>query len=357
MREPMTNLRTLKDRLKTEAEGLGFTHIGIAAAQPAPHFESYLAWLDAGYHAGMGYLSRQDTVTKRGDPQLILEDCQRVICLALPYHLPETSLGKPEKGLGRISSYALTKDYHDIILDKLAHLEAFIQKNTENKISLRSYVDTGPILERSFASKAGIGIAGKNTCLLIQGAGSYFFLAEILTDLPLPVDEPFSRDLCGSCTRCIDACPTSCILSDRTLDANRCISYLTIENKDIIPDNLKSGIGNWLFGCDVCQMVCPHNAREHEQALSLGEPKLPELPKLIPLFDLNDESFTIQFGDTPLSRARRKGILRNAAIVLGNQREREALPALRNALAQEDDPVILDACRWAVNQIEQHPPS
>jgi len=343
----------IRHQIKTEAERLGFTHMGIAPAIPAPHYQQYLDWIELGRQADMTYLSRKDAVVKRGDPQQILAGCQCIISLAIPYQHPKHAVDSVFPGKGRISAYALDRDYHDLIREKLTRLEDFIRSHTNGIVELKSYVDTGPILEQSYAELAGIGISGKNSCLLIQGAGSFFFLAEILTDLPLPVDEPYTRDLCGTCRRCIDACPTQCILPDRTINANRCISYLTIENKGEIPDALKGQIGDWLFGCDVCQIVCPHNARKTDQPMSLGEPLLPEFQDLIELFSYDENEFSKKFGQTPLSRAKRTGILRNAAIVLGNKKCTDALPILRDALESEGNSAVLDACRWAVNEIEK----
>jgi epoxyqueuosine reductase len=198
-----------------------------------------------------------------------------------------------------------------------------------------------------------LGQTGKNTLLIVPGTGSYFFLAEILTDLPLPVDSPYTRDLCKSCQRCIEACPTGCILPNRTLDARRCISYLTIEHKGIIPDDQKSLIGDWVFGCDICQMVCPHNAWTPEQTYPLGENRLPETLDLLALFEIDEDEFKSLFGGTPLERAKRVGLLRNAALVLGNQQAQAALPTLQTALEEESDEGLLDACRWAIHEIEK----
>ena len=343
----------IRHQIKTEAKRLGFTHMGIAPAIPAPHFQQYLDWIELGRQADMTYLSREDAVIKRGDPQQILPGCQCIISLAIPYPRPQHALDAVFPGKGRISTYALSRDYHDLIREKLTQLENFIRSQTKGIVELKSYVDTGPILEKSYSELAGIGISGKNSCLLIQGVGSFFFLAEILTDLPLPVDEPYTRDLCGTCRRCIDACPTQCILSDRTIDANHCISYLTIENKGKIPDVLKGQIGSWLFGCDVCQIVCPHNARMTDQPMRLGEHLLPEFQDLIELFSYDDNGFSKKFGRTPLSRAKRTGILRNAAIALGNQKCTDALPILRDALESESNAAVMDACRWAITEIEK----
>ncbi len=347
----MMNLEEIYTAIKTEANRLGFNHMGVAPALPVPHYREFLRWIEAGRHADMGYLARPDTLEKRGNPQKILEGCQRIICLAMQYRRPQNVLGDCPPGKGRISNYAVTQDYHEVIWEKLDKLENFIQAEAGAAVKTRSYVDTGPILERSFASAAGLGIAGKNSCLIIKGFGTYYFLAEILTDLPLPIDEPFTQDLCGSCTRCIDACPTGCIRDDYTIDAGRCISYLTIENKGKIPDDLKPLTGNWIFGCDVCQMVCPHNAWTPEQNYALGEPQMPEYMDLLALFSLSEDDFNEKFGGTPILRTKRKGILRNAAVVLGNQGYQPALPVLKSAIKREIEESILDACDWAIQQI------
>ena len=348
----MSDVCKLAAAIKTEAHRLGFDPVGIAPAYPAPHFDAFIDWIEVGYQAGMHYLAREDTLAKRADPRLILKDCQRVICLAYPYQAPENTKNDIPSGKGRISAYARRSDYHDIIQEKLSQLEGFIQDHTEEVLHMKSYVDTGPILERSFASQAGLGIAGKNSCLIIQGRGSYFFLAEILISLALPMDAPFSKDLCGSCRRCIDACPTACILPDRTIDSRRCISYLTIENKGSIPDDCKDKIGSWLFGCDICQMVCPHNTLTVKQRSPIAAPVLPECIDLLEIFTFDEKSFTNQFGQTALTRAKRRGLLRNAAVVLGNQGFEPAFPILNDALKNEEDPAIQDACRWAIDKIE-----
>lgn len=346
-------LLDLKEKIKTEAFRLGFNHLGVTNANPVPDYPQFLDWVEMGFHGKMGYLAREDTLQKRGNPELILEGCRRVISLAMPYRPAQQSQSPAPEGFGRLSTYAQTEDYHEQIWQKLDELEAAIREIVGGPVNLKSYVDTGPILERSFAVAAGLGQIGKNTCLIVPGTGSYFFLAEILTDLPLPVDSPYSRDLCKTCQRCIKACPTGCILPDRTLDARRCISYLTIEHKGIIPDDQKEMIRDWVFGCDICQIVCPHNAWTPEQTYPLGEKRLPETLDLLELFTLDETGFTQFFGGTPVERAKRAGLLRNAAIILGNQQMQTALPVLQKALTEEADDGLLDACRWAIHQIER----
>ena len=348
----MHHLSPLKQEIKAAALQLGFSHIGVAPAHPVPHYQTYADWVNADHHADMHYLARPDSLAKRADPSLILEGCQRVICLVMPYNPPETPLDQSKPGYGRIAAYARTTDYHLVIEGKLKALETFIHTYAGESVRLKSYVDTGPIIERTFAAQAGIGLPGKNTNLIIPGSGSFFFLAVMLTDWALPPDPPFTRDLCGSCQRCIEACPTGCIQPDRTIDAGRCISYLTIENKGHIPDTLKNQIGEWVFGCDICQMVCPHNTRAQNQTGPLGQLKLPELIDLHKILTWDQYVFSSAHKTTALSRAKLRGLLRNAAVVLGNQRQPSALPLLKNRLNQETDPVIQDAFQWAIEQLE-----
>jgi epoxyqueuosine reductase len=350
----MRHLSQIKQTLKAEAFKLGFSHFGVSPVKPVPYLHAFHAWIGAGCHADMYYLERADTLAKRGDPGLILEGCQRVISLAMSYQAPNTPPNKIRPGFGRISAYARTTDYHEVIQDKLNILESVILNTMGDPARVKSYVDTGPVLERAFTMQAGLGMPGKNTNLIIPGTGSYVILAVILTNLELPYDAPFTRNLCGSCQRCIEACPTRCILPNRTIDASRCISYLTIENKHTIPDGLKKQVGSWLFGCDICQMVCPHNARAHNQPSSIGQPQLAEFIELTEMIPWGQDEFAEAFNATALTRAKLSGIIRNAAIVLGNQGYKKALPNLKNRLAHETDPVIQDSLQWAINQIEQH---
>jgi epoxyqueuosine reductase len=349
----MQRLSPIKSAFIHEAHRLGFSHVGIARAHPVPQYQAYLDWISAGRHADMHYLARPDTLAKRADPELILAGCQRVICLAIPYNPPITPQNTTTFGYGRISAYARTRDYHLVIADKLNHLEDCLHTLAGETVKVKSYVDTGPVLERAFAVQAGLGMPGKNTNLIIPGTGSYIFLAVMLTDLALPIDVPFTRDLCGSCQRCIEACPTSCIQPDRTIDARRCISYLTIENKGPIPPGLRKQVGSWLFGCDICQMVCPHNAHPQNPAGPLNQPHLPELIDLKEILTWDEDGFRSGTGNTALSRPKLRGLLRNAAVILGNQGEIDALQGLKDRLEKETDPVVRDALQWAMDRIEQ----
>lgn len=346
------NLAELKNRIKTEANNLGFSHIGFSDPKPGlsfPHFEN---WLKAGYAADMHYLSRTDTIVKRKDPKLILPGVQSIISFALPY-IPTSQIpseGQPE--YGRVASYAIGKDYHEVIPPLLKKIIDFIQNSVQKTVEYRIYTDTGPILERAFAQQAGLGWIGKNSCLIIPGFGSYVFLAEILINLPFEADLPFGSDLCGSCTRCIQSCPTGCILDNKTIDANKCISYLTIENKNEIPENLREKIGEWIFGCDICQQVCPWNVRfasppDHNY---FSAPDQYQYLDLLNLDIYQQDTFSLIFKDSPVTRAKRKGFLRNVSVVIGNLQDTKFLPILEELAINESEFLVKVHVIWALSQ-------
>jgi epoxyqueuosine reductase len=343
----------LESKIKQEARRLGFELAGITTADPPPHFPVYERWLAMGRQASMGYLNEQRTRTRRADPKQILPGCQSIIVLGLRYSNPELENEKESgRTTGRVAAYAWGIDYHLVIPKKLQALTAFIEAQTGQTIPHRWYTDTGPLLERDLAMRAGLGWIGKNTCLINPQHGSYFLLAEILLAYPMQPDTPFETDHCGTCTRCLDACPTNCILPDRTLDAGRCVSYLTIENKGNIPEELRPSIGNWVFGCDICQMVCPWNRRFAAQE---GDPSLAPrtgvpFPDLAAELTLTTQEFNRKFKDSPVTRAKRKGYLRNVAVALGNTGDTEAATAL-NADKLDDEPLIREHIKWALDKI------
>jgi epoxyqueuosine reductase len=255
-------------------------------------------------------------------------------------------------GRGKVAAYAHGDDYHDVLPPRLRSLMSFIESQVGHSVPNRWYTDTGPVLERDLAQRAGLGWIGKNTCLIHPRRGSYFLLAEIFLALELEPDPPFPTDHCGSCTRCIDACPTGCILPDRTLDAARCISYLTIELKDEIQPELRSKIGNWVFGCDICQAVCPWNRFSDPtgDATLHGRQEDYE-PQLIHELELTPEQFNGKFRNSPVRRAKRRGYLRNVATALGNQAGPESLPALERALS-DPEPLVRVHASWAIERIK-----
>jgi epoxyqueuosine reductase len=272
--------------------------------------------------------------------------------LALGIAYPPSPGNGTLPGEGRIASYAWGDDYHEVLPPRLQAVVSFIESRLGTNISNRWYTDTGPILEREMAQRAGLGWIGKNTCLINPQAGSYFLLAEILLGIELEPDPPFVGDLCGSCNRCIQACPTGCILPNRTINANRCISYLTIEEKQALPYDLRSKIGNWVFGCDVCQQVCPWNLRfaspaEEPRFCSLsGGPTRPILEDL----GLTPHDFNQVFKTSPIKRTKRRGYLRNVSIAIGNAGIPEGVPALKHLLF-DAEPLIRSHAAWALGQI------
>jgi epoxyqueuosine reductase len=348
LKETGMDQHTLTRRIKGKARQLGFSLAGVTTPDPPPHLDFYREWLEAGYHGAMGWMASQRNRERRADPRRILPGCQSILCLAHPYPYPEQLEGR-----GNISSYAWNQDYHDVLGAKLTEIAAYVQDLVGHEISHRWYTDTGPILERDLASRAGLGWIGKNTTLIHPDQGSFFFLAEILFDLALEIDPPFDDELCGSCTRCLEACPTGCLTAPYTLDSNRCISYLTIEYRESLPEELRPILGEWIFGCDICQQVCPWNKRfgQHDR---LDEDLLPreqiQHPELAQELGLSQEEFSRKFKGSPLKRTKRRGYLRNIAVALGNQARKEAVPPLHRALG-DPEPLVREHAAWALGEI------
>ena len=340
--------------VKNEARHLGFTLAGITTPEPPPHISAYENWLMLGRHGSMEYLAGERARMCRRDPRLILPECRSILILGVRYPDPKTARTDEKAGpTGRVAAYAWGRDYHLVLPQRLKALVTFIEQKVGGSVPNHCYTDTGPILERDLAQRSGLGWIGKNTCLINPRLGSYFLLAEILLGTELETDPPFTADRCGTCTRCIEACPTHCILPDRTLDARRCIAYLTIENKDEIPSDLRPCMGNWTFGCDVCQIVCPWNRfaeKEYDQSFN-PYPDLPN-PDLIADLMLTSQGFNQKFKDNPVQRARRGGYLRNTAIALGNSGSMAGLPALEWAI-QDGTPLVRQHAKWALKQIRK----
>lgn len=343
----------LTQAVKEEARRLGFALAGVTTPEPPAHVAAYLEWLAQGRHARMEYLATERARERRLNPRLILPSCQSILVLAVPYP-PSRLIGQenPDPLRGRLASYAWGEDYHGVLPERLKVLVAFLEKIVGRRVEHRYYTDTGPVLERDLAQRAGLGWIGKNTNLIHPRFGSYLLLAEIFLDVPLEPDEPFSADYCGTCTRCVEACPTACILPDRTLDARRCISYLTIENREAIPVEWRARLGDWVFGCDVCQLVCPWNrfAGATFDPAFAPRPGLPQ-PDLRHEITLTAQEFQRKFANSPVLRARYTGYLRNVAVALGNSRSPEARPILSRAL-QQADALLYEHISWALEQIE-----
>jgi epoxyqueuosine reductase len=345
---------SIKEFVKAETFRLGFTLSGVTNIAPPKHLETYMGWLENGLQADMAYLASERARARRANPALIMPDALSLLVVALRYPSAQIiDIGSSNEALGRVASYAWGLDYHEVIPPLLEELIGALQKYLGQEIYSRAYTDTGPILERDFAQQAGLGWAGKNTCLISPRHGSYFLIGETFINAEIEPDPVFPSDHCGTCRRCIDACPTSAIRDDRTIDSGRCISYLTIENKGSIPANLRSGIGDWVFGCDICQIVCPWNIRF---ASSDGHPLLkadPEKarPVLRGELSLSPQQFKQKFRHSPILRAKRRGYLRNVAVALGNQKDTNAVPALAAVLENESEPLIRSHAAWALGQM------
>jgi len=333
----------LKQAIKEKARQLGFILAGVTSSEPLENFNIFQDWLNKNHHGDMHYLATERSHTRRADPKQILPECKSVLVLAIPY-APLTN----EHFEMQLASYALGDDYHDVLPQKLKAIVDFIEEQLGEKIPNRYYTDSGPVLERELAQRAGLGWIGKNSMLINPQAGSTFFLAEILLGIQLEPDQPFSTDHCGTCNRCITACPTNCILPDRTLDSRRCISYLTIEHKDEISENLRTHMGNWIFGCDICQQVCPWN-RFAQPADSAFETRI-LLPILSGDLLLSSEAFNQRFKKSPIKRTKRRGYLRNIAIAIGNKKDKKDIPILEQAI-QEDEPLIQSHAKWALEKM------
>jgi epoxyqueuosine reductase len=341
----IANATRLTADLKAEARRLGFAMSGACPAVAPPGSQRLADWLAAGYAGEMHYLP--DRATAYENPHSILDGARSVLMLAMVYRTSEPIAAKP--GEGRVSRYAWGADYHELIRERLNSLSRFLQARHPH-CKIRGVVDTAPLLEGEFAQLAGLGWIGKNTLLLNKQLGSWFFLAALLTDLELQYDSPHVADHCGTCRACLDACPTGAFVAPYVLDARRCISYLTIELRGKIPSELRPGLGDWLFGCDECQEVCPWNDRGPPADELAFEPIDGMNPiRLAELFALDDESFRRRFRHTPLWRAKRRGLLRNAAILFGNRPHAPALESLIRGL-NDTEPIVRGACAWALRR-------
>jgi epoxyqueuosine reductase len=330
--------------IKNRARELGFEKVGIARVGVAPHTEFLRVWLGQAYHGEMAYMERAPE--RREDPASLLPGARSIICVAKNYHSPGVHSEDPLSG--RISRYAWGDDYHGVLLSKLEELRAHVERLGGNA---KVCVDTTAVLEKPWAREAGLGWQGKHTNLIARDLGSWFFLGEVITNLELPPDRPHAEDHCGSCTKCIELCPTRAIVAPYVLDSRRCIAYLTIEHRGAIPRELRPLMGNLVFGCDICQDVCPWNkfARvSPEREFYAREGNL--TPSLIELMGLSREEFNRRFKDSPVKRAKHAGFLRNVAVALGNSRDPAALPVLERALDHEE-PLVRAHAAWALGRL------
>lgn len=388
----------LAERIKAKAKELGFDLVGITGAEPSAFAEEYRDWIAQGYAGEMDYLARN--LERRLDPRELLPDARSIIVVGMNYYNP--SLAPPttaeestdsiplQHDRATFARYALGEDYHDVITARLKQLWAFIQtwvnrdevngkeieeietrerdkrerdrREIKREEQMRIYVDAGPILEREVARRAGLGWFGKNTMLINTRRGSYFFLGEIVTTLALPSDHPAIGG-CGTCTRCIDACPTDAIVEPYKVDARRCLSYLTIELKGAIPEEFRPALaeaGNRIYGCDICQEVCPFNRgpeASHPTLVPTDEKafqprEITSHPKLTDLLMLSEEEFREKFKGSPVKRAKRRGLLRNVAVALSQSDEPEARATLQKATENDPEPLVREHAAWSLQRIQ-----
>ncbi|HEU4641467.1 MAG TPA: tRNA epoxyqueuosine(34) reductase QueG [Gemmatimonadaceae bacterium] len=338
---------SLAPLIKAQAYGLGFDLAGIAAlgpAETAPYFDE---WLARGYAGEMHYLPKW--AEKRRDFRLPFPGVTSAVVAAMSY-------GGREPG-GPVARYARGDDYHDVMVERLRELHRWIEERVGRPVRGKAYVDTGPLLERDLGRRAGLGWFGKNTNLINPKLGSFFFLGSLVLDLELEPDAPFEADRCGSCTRCLDACPTNAFVEPRVLDATRCISYLTIEQRGAIPEELRAAVGEWIYGCDICQTCCPWNVRFAQE---LKEPAFAPREGLAgkdartlarELLEMTQEEFSRAFKGSPMKRAKLRGLKRNAAVVLGNVGDPEDADVLTRAL-EDPEPLVREHAAWALARLE-----
>lgn len=334
---------SLEEQIRAQASALGFSLCGFARLASLPREQFLNDWLAQGYAGEMGYLARASE--RRLNPAIPFPQAKSVICLAYPYTPPLLpSVDWRCELRGRIAAYTAGADYHDTIKAKLDLLGQFLTKQVPGVWS-RTYVDTGPVLEREWAYRSGLGWFGKNTMLLHKQAGSWFFLAEIFIEIELEGESP-ARAHCGKCTQCLVDCPTGALAEGYVLKAPLCISYLTIEHRGPIPHALRAKIGNWIFGCDVCQEVCPWNQKFGRPRHDLVDELFPSLPVLLAL---DEAGFRARFGRSAIRRAKRRGLLRNVAVALGNSGNPEAIAPLTKAL-HDPEPLVRGHAAWALGQ-------
>jgi epoxyqueuosine reductase len=339
----------MKEAIRGRALELGFDDCRFTSAAKPAGANQFQNWLAEKRHGEMAWLER--TAPKRMDPQKILPGAKSIICLAASYAvaIPNSDLRPPTSGF--VARYARFTDYHDVLAERLKPLTAFVNQLGTPETRSLWYVDTGPLLERDFAQRAGLGFVGKHTSVISRKFGNWILLAEIITTLELEPDAP-EKNHCGKCARCLAACPTNAITAPFQLDARRCISYLTIELKGAIPVELRPAIGNRIFGCDDCLAVCPWNrfARAGNLMKTSSRPEL-DRAALIELLQIDEAGFQSRFAGTPILRVKRRGLLRNVCVALGNVGDASALPHLQKA-ANDPEPLIAAHATWAIAQIQ-----
>jgi epoxyqueuosine reductase len=362
---PGERRRILTARVHAEARRLGFDAVAVAPADVSldRDIERYRAFIGARMHGDMAWLERNVAVRARLDTEGILQGAASVICVSRRYQRPASDEAADSELARGIARYARGRDYHGFLRRRLRRLASFVRSlgTPEEPVRARPLCDDEPVLERAWAARAGLGFVGKNGMVIVPGLGSMVLLGEVVTTLRLEPGEPMT-ERCGTCTRCLDACPTSAFAAPFVLDARKCVAYLTIEKAGPIPRPLREGIGSNVFGCDDCQTVCPFNAGSGARARQSdldGSPFAPlarwRTTRLEDLLTVDDAGWKALSEGSPLKRAGRAGVARNAAVVLGNRRDPAALPALKRAAARHDEPTVRDAAEWACRMLESKP--
>ena len=347
-------MKDINSDIKAEASRLGFLFSGITLPLQPLHYSHYLKWLRFGFNASMGYMATERATSYRNNPLLILPQCKTIISFAYPYPSALAfDSSTNTTAVGRVASYAWIEDYHITIHKLFSQLITVIERLVGRSIQYRIYTDTGALLERDYALSAGLGWIGRNTCLITKQSGSFVFLSEILLDVEIQPDNPISGSYCGNCRRCIEICPTQCLTQDFLIDANRCLSYLTIENKGPVPREVRPSLSNWIFGCDLCQIVCPWNIHIiPNNPLENHKIRVDWMyPTLITDLLLTQQGFKTKFMNSAIQRATRKGYLRNIAIALGNMQDSSSIKYLDQVLSEEPEPLVRSHSAWALGKI------
>lgn len=345
----MFNIHEITKSIKVRAREIGFNLVSVSPVKEFPDNQFYKQWLARGYAGEMDYMER--SLEKRTDITQVLPGAKSVICCALNYNTDYPySTELPDKNRGWISRYAWSDDYHDVVGGMLKELNEYLEKTITVPFSSRCYVDTGPVLEKVYSRHAGIGWIGKNTCLINQEIGSWLFLGELIIDLELDYDGP-ATDRCGTCTKCIESCPTDAIVDPYILDATRCISYLTIELKGIIPEEFRKNMENNIYGCDICQDVCPWNKKA---PVTSNETFIPRdglfNPELSDITEMTINNFNQVFKKSPVKRTKMRGMFRNIMIAIGNSYDKRLMPYVMDAM-HNDEPVVRASAIWAYGQL------